>query len=264
MDDGGQGGFTSRGGNRVWWDATGDGPPLLLVMGHAWDSRMWWRVVPALAAQHRVIRFDNRGIGRTVWDGRPFGIEDLAADAFAVLDAASVESAHVYGISMGGLVAQEMALSRPDRVRSLVLGGTAAFSATATAGTRGSWVQARLPIWWVAKAFPSALYGPDADPDAVREDIRLMREANMPVAGRTAQIKAVSAYRSLERLGGITAPTLILHGERDKAIAVDKARQLHEGVALSELIILPRAGHDYLVDRDTRATTAVLDFLQRH
>ena len=255
--------WARNGGNRIWWDESGEGEPLLLAMGHAWDSRMWWPAMPALSARYRVIRFDNRGIGRTEWDGAPFGIEDLAADAFAVLDEAGVDRAHVYGMSMGGLTVQEMALSRPERIRSLVLGCTAAFDET----PRGSWadgLRARIPFVLTTRLFRSALYGPDADPASIAEDLRLMREANLSSTGRLAQIKAVGRFHSRSRVGGISAPCLVVHGALDKAVAVAEGSRLAELVPGAELVVMPRAGHAYLADRGTAATDAVLDFLSRH
>lgn len=256
--------FATNGSNEIWWDTAGEGEPLLLAMGHAWDARMWWRALPALSEKHRVLRFDNRGIGRTHWDGKPFGISDLAADAFAVMDAAGVESAHVYGMSMGGLTVQEMALAQPGRVRSLVLGCTAAFSADAPRHSRLEPLKARMPVRLVARLLPSALYGPRADPGAVAEDVCLMRSANEPAVGKLAQSRAIARYHSLERIHQIAAPTLVVHGTHDKALSLDRAHELADRIPRAELVVLKDAGHNYLADSPDTATPAVLAFLSRH
>jgi 3-oxoadipate enol-lactonase len=256
--------YATNGTTRIWWEESGSGEPLLLAMGHAWAGRMWWPALPSLSARYRVICFDNRGVGRTEWDGSAFGIDDLAADAFAVLDAAGEDSAHVYGMSMGGLTAQEMALSHPERVRSLVLGCTGAFSADHPRGGRGDALRARISMPLVVRLYPGALYGPNADRDVIAQDVRLMRAASMPTAGRLAQSRATQAYRSLHRLGSITTPTLVVHGDRDKAVALDKGRELAAQIPGAELVVLPGAGHNYLADRGTAASDAVLGFLDRH
>lgn len=256
--------FATNGGNEIWWDSAGEGEPLILAMGHAWDSRMWWRVLPALTAKHRVLWFDNRGIGRTRWDGKPFGIGDLAADAFAVMDAAGIERAHVYGMSMGGLTVQEMALSRPERVRSAVLGCTGAFSSESPRDSRIEPLKARIPVWLVARLLPSALYGPRADPSARAEDLRLMRSANEPAKGKLAQSRAVAAHHTLERIHAISAPTLVLHGTHDKALPMERAQELVDRIPGAELVVLQDAGHNYLADADDTATREVLAFLSRH
>src|SRR3954449_8827360 len=106
------------------FDSTGDGPAVLLVMGLGLPGDAWWRTVPVLARSHRVVTFDNRGAGRSERPAGPLTIALMAADAVAVLDAAEIARAHVYGISMGGMIAQELALRHPERVDALVLGAT--------------------------------------------------------------------------------------------------------------------------------------------
>ena len=104
--------------------APDDAPPVLLVMGLAYPAAMWFRLLPGLAERYRVLRVDNRGAGLTGdVPGAPYTVETMTADCLAVLDAAGVEQAHVVGISMGGLMAQELALTAPQRVRSLCLDG---------------------------------------------------------------------------------------------------------------------------------------------
>ncbi|MDP9398480.1 MAG: alpha/beta hydrolase [Actinomycetota bacterium] len=112
-------------GARIWWTSDGESETVVLVMGLAYPSDMWFRVAPVLARQHRVITLDNRGAGRTGdVPGAPYTWRPWAEDVLAVLDEAGEPSAHVLGASMSGLVAQEIALTCPERVRSLVLACT--------------------------------------------------------------------------------------------------------------------------------------------
>jgi 3-oxoadipate enol-lactonase len=117
--------FVENLGVKIYWDEVGAGEPVLLIMGLGWASPMWYRTRPLLAERWRTIAFDNRGVGRSDVPAGPYSIAGMAADAAAVLDAAGVASAHVVGMSMGGMIAQEFALAYPGRVRSLVLGCTA-------------------------------------------------------------------------------------------------------------------------------------------
>src|ERR687887_2097178 len=115
---------TLDGRTHLHWQATGDGEPVLLIMGLGLSGGAWWRTVPVLARRLQVITFDHRGVGRSRAFSPVYTTEAMADDAVAVLDAAGIDRAHVYGISLGGMVAQQLALRRPERVRALVLGAT--------------------------------------------------------------------------------------------------------------------------------------------
>src|SRR3954470_10154279 len=106
------------------WESAGSGEPVLMIMGLGLSGGAWWRTVPVLSRSLRVITFDNRGVGRSRARFHSYTTEAMADDAVSVLDAAGVERAHLYGFSLGGMVAQQVALRHADRVRSLVLGAT--------------------------------------------------------------------------------------------------------------------------------------------
>src|SRR5580658_9592833 len=116
--------FAQNKGARIYWDEQGSGEPLLLIMGLSYPSSMWHRSRPVLAKSYRTIALDNRGVGQSDAPPGVYSIALMASDAAAVLDAAGLESAHVFGVSMGGMIAQEFALQYPQRVRSLILGCT--------------------------------------------------------------------------------------------------------------------------------------------
>src|SRR5271170_5817183 len=118
--------FVENQGAKIYWDEQGQGAPVLLIMGLGYASAMWHRTRPVLAQRYRTIAQDNRGVGLSDVPPGPCSIATMAADAAAVLDAAGIASAHVFGVSMGGMIAQEFALQYPARTRSLILGCTAA------------------------------------------------------------------------------------------------------------------------------------------
>ena len=109
---------------RIYWEEHGQGDSLLLIMGLGYTLEMWHRTTPVLSQHYRTIVFDNRGVGRSDVPPGAYSIPAMAADAAAVMDSAGVDRAHVFGVSMGGMIAQEFALQYPRRVRSLILGCT--------------------------------------------------------------------------------------------------------------------------------------------
>src|SRR5712672_2542301 len=118
--------FVENQGANIYWDEQGSGAPLLLIMGLGWSSHAWYRTRPILNERYRTIAFDNRGVGQSDAPPGPYSIPQMASDAAAVLSAAKVNAGHIFGVSMGGMIAQEFALQYPNKVRSLILGCTAA------------------------------------------------------------------------------------------------------------------------------------------
>ena len=116
--------FVENQGAKIYWDEQGQGARVLLIMGLGYTSVMWHRIRSALAQRYRTVAFDNRGVGLSDVPPGPYSIATMASDAAAVLDAAGVSSAHIFGVSMGGMIAQEFALQYPKRTRSLILGCT--------------------------------------------------------------------------------------------------------------------------------------------
>jgi 3-oxoadipate enol-lactonase len=259
-----------RGHTQIYWEEQGSGEPLLLVMGLGWPRQMWARHLPALTEQFRVIMFDNRGVGQTATTSPRWTLADMADDALAVLDAAGVTQAHVYGASMGGGIAQVITLEHPERVGSLILGCTAAKAA-----------KRQLPSWSLIRRLLPALlagrqartvalaralvYGPATDPALIAEDIRLLDSLRRPAAGIRAQRRAVLDYEgSQRRLGTVRSPTLIIHGSDDRLVPLSYGEELARLIPGADLVVLPGAGHMYITDATEAADSAVLPFLAAH
>ena len=234
---------------RIAWEADGpdDGQAVLLIMGLGYPAAMWFRQLPALTERYRVIRLDNRGAGHTGdVPGAPYTVETMAADCLAVLDAAEVSTAHVVGISMGGLMAQEIALTEPERVRSLCLLATHPGIAHAVmnpggdgdaGGPRG------LSPREAAEASIPFNYASSTPRERIEEDWAVRLPLAATYEGYLAQLSGTSQWDGYDRLDRITSPTLVLHGELDALVPPANGRILAERIPGAELVTVPGANH---------------------
>jgi 3-oxoadipate enol-lactonase len=240
------------GRTRIHWQSTGDGPPVLLIMGLGLSGGAWWRTVPVLARRLRVITFDHRGIGGSEALMPAYTVEAMADDALSVIDALELERVHVYGFSLGGMVAQQMALRHPERLGALVLG------ATHPGGRRAahpddevmSFFRRRLTMEREEAAWASVPYnyGPRCRAehvDRIAEDVERRLSSPFSLRAYRAHAYAAGLHNCLGRLGRIAAPTLVVHGGQDRMIPVANAQMLAEGIAGAELRILEQCGHLY-------------------
>jgi 3-oxoadipate enol-lactonase len=255
--------FADSNGVRIHWQERGSGTPILLIMGASYSSRLWYPVLDALSEHHQVISFDNRGTGESE-STAVASISDMAGDARAVLDAAGVEAAHVYGVSLGGVVALQFALESPERARSLVLGCTGILSAD----------KPRAPKWlnlvsWIPRQAMLALvgkdgYGPAADPERVRRD-REVLAAEKPV--RRSLVAQQNALRSYfvtpAEIAGLHMPALVMHGTADKVVQEAWGAELAHTLPDAEYVSYPGAGHNFLVAVGDAPNVDTLAFLAR-
>ena len=253
--------FTHRPGARIWWDQSGTGDPILLIMGHAYGGDMWHRVIPDLAASYRVIRFDNRGVGRSSDPAGPYPVPLMAEDALAVLDAAGAASAHVYGVSLGGAIALQLALDHPGRVRSVILGCTAASAEGVSRSPLLIRVRSLVPAAALNRVAWKLLYGPDTPTGLRAEDQQIVRRTRCSGRGRRGQLAGAASFDVTGRLAEIRVPTLVLHGARDRIVPVASAQRLAGGIAGARLVMFPDAGHVYTTDVPDAASQEVLRFL---
>jgi len=239
--------FTENNGVRLHWETQGEGTPVLLVMGHRFSGEMWYPVVPALTPKHQVVWFDNRGTGQS-GSTNDATIYDLAADAFAVMDAAGVDSAHIFGVSMGGVIVEEMAMSKPQRVRSLIVGCSGILAADVPRSKRYLDVATYIPARWVINKFRDSMYGPAAPKDAVDRDIAKLLVEKINPRGVIAQSKALRTYSTTpEAVARIDKPTLVLHGTVDTTVPYDKGVELANTIPGARLVTFEGAGHNFIV-----------------
>ncbi|MHB8670960.1 MAG: alpha/beta fold hydrolase [Acidimicrobiales bacterium] len=253
---------------RIWWDAEGEGEPILLIMGLGYSSDMWYRILPALNTRFRTIRFDNRGVGRTGVPPGPYSMEQMAADAVAVLDAAGVESAHVVGASMGGVIAQELVLGFPQRVRSLALfctapGGPDTVPAEPAAMEMATARATMDPLEAAEVAIPF-VYAPGTPRSRIDEDFAVRMRMPTSPEGYANQLHGVISHGgTLSRLGRVAVPTLVVSGNQDRLVNPANARVLADAIPGAQLVLLDGASHILFTDQTEALQAAFLDFLGR-
>jgi len=259
--------FTHNQAAQIYWDELGSGEPLLLIMGLGYPSVMWYRSRPTFAQEFRTIAFDNRGVGRSDVPTGPYPIALMASDAKAVLDAAGVEVAHVYGVSMGGMIVQEFALQYPERVRSLILGCTASGGPNAVRADPDvmEFLTKRQPSQEAAlEAAVPFIYDANTPRALIDQDIDVRREWLPKPEAYFAQLQGILAWEAFSRLDQINAPTLVLHGETDRLVPCGNSRLIADRIKGAELKLIPKAGHIYTSDQAELSLNTVLQFLRSH
>ncbi|WP_448044271.1 alpha/beta fold hydrolase [Bradyrhizobium liaoningense] len=249
------------------YDVSGSGPDLLLIAGTSADRGLWTQVRPALNERFRTIAFDNRDSGASAASPGDYVIRDLVDDTVAVLDAAGSERAHVLGHSLGGVIAQELALAHPDRVASLTLANSWA--------RRDTYVTS---VFELAKDLSRSI----AD-DALRlraiyfMALGVTTLRSLPLAGIVEQVLAAGPAQSrqavvrqwqidldadtLERLPAIKASTHVLWSTGDKLLPEPHGRDLVRGIPNATETVLEGIGHAPMIEDPAAFTAAVLGFL---
>jgi pimeloyl-ACP methyl ester carboxylesterase len=229
----------------------GAGQPLLLIQGMSGTHLSWGDpFMEALSADFDVVAYDHRGIGRSGRAEEPFSIADLAEDAAGLLDALGWESAHVLGISMGGMVAQELVLRHPERIRTLTLGctysggpGSALAPETTLQRLSAGMLSGdkELAIRTGFEVNVSAAFAEQADS---YEPFRAMAAAlPAPVPVIMLQMQAIAQHDTSGRLPSVQAPTLVIHGDEDQMLPVDNGRLIASLIPGARLELLPGVGH---------------------
>jgi 3-oxoadipate enol-lactonase len=256
-------------GQRLYYEVHGEGEPLLCVMGLGVDTLGWTLQVPAWSQHFRTIVFDNRDVGRSSQAEGDYEVTDMAADALALADALELDSFHLVGLSMGGAIAQEMALAAPDRIRTLTL------CVTFAGGGRWGREQARI---WAQRAIDysreealdellllclsEATYENEALVSFLRAQMLQNPNPQTPQAF-VRQLTATSRHETRERLGELrTMPVHVIGAGRDVLLPVWKSTEIAELIPGAKLTVLEGAAHGVNLERAEEFNAAVLDFLR--
>jgi len=251
----------------TYYELHGEGEPLLLIRGLGSTCDGFKAQVEGLSPYFRVISFDNRCVGRTDQPQVPFTIADMADDTAALIDALGFKSVHVFGVSLGGMVAQELVLRHPEKVRRLVLACTHAGPRTASRSPewavqifnesrdmpREAALRHSIPLLFSKKTV-------EERPELIEETLAVMANNNQPKTSYLLQLGAVMLHDTADRLGRITHPTLVLTGTEDTLVDPDNSRLIARLIPGARLLEFEEAGHVFFTEKADEVNRVLVDF----
>jgi pimeloyl-ACP methyl ester carboxylesterase len=254
----------------MYYRTVGEGTPLVMIMGFTANSD-WWpeQMIADLAKDFRLILFDNRGSGRSDIGSRWYTMKRFADDTIALMDLLNIDNAHILGVSMGGMIAQEIAINYPHRVNQLIL------ACTGCGPRRGAILsKERLSLWknyllepkirqrkFTANIFFSQEYLETVPIEELQKFAAQMNIAPITAEGRTRQLGALLQFNSYSRLPSLKNPTLIIAGSQDYIIPIKNSHILATQIPNSQLLIFDGPGHAFLNEVVDDTTSAISTFL---
>ena len=260
-------------GININYKVQGQGKPLVLIMGYSGDQTGWMFQTRTLKKHYRVVTFDNRGVGKTDKPSGTYSMRMMADDTIGLMDHLGIDRAHLLGVSMGGMIAQELAINYPERVEKLILGCTAA------GRSESSGIAPELPR---ALGFEEDYTDDDARSVPVFKLVDtlvslslnkcLYRMIFLPllkiqvrrtgITGLAAQLEAVLGHDTFDRLQTVDAPTLVITGTADKAIMPSSSEELAKGIPNAKLVKVDGGSHAFFIEMRGEFNREVLDFLR--
>lgn len=263
--------FEEINGNQIYYEVQGDGHPIFMIQGLS-ATQDWWdpRLIEGLSEDFKVVTFDNRGVGRSESSGEMYSIKDLADDVSKLMDALEVSSAHVLGISMGGMIAQELVLNHPSKVDKLILlstycGGSKAVDPSEEVletllMDRRSMSDEEIIDETIPLLFTEEFI--ENNPDFV--EIAKQRMVNNVISPEefTRQSEALMEFDTYDRLSQIENQTLILQGKEDILIPPENGEILNGAIPNSKLVYFENSAHG-LMEEMEKVVSTILEFLQQ-
>lgn len=276
----------------IYYEIHGEGEPLLLVEGLGYSKWMWFKQIPAFSREHKVIVFDNRGVGNTDKPDIDYTIEIMADDAAGLLKALEIESAHILGVSMGGFIAQEMALKYPNMVKSLVLGSTSFSGRDIMHKGSNSLFSTFVELWGIMPAMLefsgkgnapminsfgvnpekkiryglSLAFTPeyfDSHADEIDRIVEWRLANPQPFYAWKRQLKAGMKFDATGRVSQIKVPTLVVTGSEDRVVPPESSKRLSELIPDSGFVQIEGTGHLPFIEKAPEFNKIVLSFLEK-
>jgi len=274
----------------IYYEIHGEGEPLLLVEGLGYSSWMWFKQIPDLSREYKVIVFDNRGVGNTDKPDMEYSVEMMADDAAGVLKTLDIESANILGISMGGFIAQEIALKYPNVVKSLVLGSTSFSGRDVMHKGSNSLLGAFVELWGIMPAMLefsgkgnspmtnsfdvnlekkiryglSLAFTPeyfDSHADEIDRIVEWRLANPQPFYAWKRQLRAGMKFDATDRVPQIKVPSLVVTGSEDRIVPPESSKRLSELIPDSRFIQIEGTGHLSFIEKAPEFNKIVLSFL---
>ncbi|MBS3786769.1 alpha/beta fold hydrolase [Candidatus Bipolaricaulota bacterium] len=251
----------------LYYEVKGEGPPLVMIQGLGYSSRFWFNQVPELKEDFELVLFDNRDVGKSEIVDREYEMEDMARDVKGLIDELNLNQVNVLGLSMGGYIAQHLALGWPDLVEKLILVSTHAGGPKYLAATGDLWEE----ILDVEGLSEREIYRKGyrysvsedffEDEETVEKLVDMRVEDAQPEEAYQRQFQAASEFDLSDRLGEIETDTLIVSGEEDRVVPGQFAEQLNEGIPNSRLEVVEGAAHLIHIEKPEVLNSLVTDFI---
>ena len=258
-------------GVELVYELNGSGEPLVLIHGAQSDRSIFAGLLPTFTDQFRVLTFDQRGSGQSEKPDMEYTIALLADDTAALMEQVGFDSAHIIGVSMGGMIAQEFALRHPAKVRSLVLGCTTPGSPQAVPldgeGIASAYSTQDMSAEERGRALAQAAFTKgyiEAHPEVITAMIEARRSRPIDSVGFGHRMKAAFSHDTYDRLPDISCPTLVITGKQDALIAWENSNLLAERIPGATCVLLEPAGHVFWIEQPQQSRQAMLDFLHQH
>lgn len=257
-------------GRTLYYEVHGDGEPLLCIHGLSVDTLGWALQLPAFTERHRTVIFDNRDVGQSSQAGADYEVADMAADALAVADAAGLERFHLLGISMGGAIAQELALAAAERILTLTLvvtfprGGAWARGLSESWGARVREMPRERHVEELLLLNLSEEFYENTEAVDFARKMMLDNPNPQPPEAFARQLAASSRHDCLERLPDLELPVHVIGGEHDILVPIWKSRELAEAIPGARLSVLERAPHGLPLERAHEFNELALSFIAEH
>ena len=256
-------------GTELAYEIRGAGEPLVMIHGAQGDQTMFGSLASAYANHFRVLTFDQRGSGLSEKPDMDYSIAMLADDTAALMDHAGIAAAHIIGVSMGGMIAQEFALGHPRKVRSLVLGCTTAGGPKAIRmggpALAAAYSTVAISAEERGRALAEAAFTKgyiERHPELIPGMIEARRQRPIDPIALEHRMRAALTHDTYDRLAQLACRTLVITGRDDLLISWENSRTLAQRIPGAELIVLEPAGHCFWLEQPEKAAAAILRFLQ--